>query len=305
MSKRAYLSRYLLIIKKLKAKPYSTYEELQSYIDNQFEYLQMQDDSLEMGFSKRTLQRDLKEIRNLFGVDIEYSKSSKGYFISQSETDNMNFQRMMEAFDMFNSLNLAQDLTPFIHLEKRRPQGTENLYGLLHAIKNKFQIQFSYQKFWEEEISKRTAEPYALKEFKNRWYVMAKERKDRNIKSFALDRLTDLEITNRKFEYPVTYNIEESYRYCFGIISPNDEKPQEIILSFDPFQGKYIKTLPLHHSQQVLIDNEDELQIKLKLCVTHDLIMELLSFGGNMKVLQPKSLAKEIRTAHEKASNQY
>src|ERR1019366_7986020 len=281
MSKRGYISRYSLILKKLKAKPYSTYEELQSYIENQLEYIQIQDDTLNIGFSKRTLQRDIKDIRNTFGIEIEFSKILKGYFISQSEMENMNFQRMMEAFDMFNSLNLAQDLTPFIHLENRRPQGTENLYGLLHAIKNKLQIKFSHQKFWEEEISQRTAEPYALKEFKNRWYILVKDLKDNNIKSFALDRLSNLEITNKKFEFPKTYNIEESYRYCFGIISPNDEVPQEIILSFNPFQGKYIKSLPLHETQQIMIDNEDELQIKLKLCVTHDLIMELLSFSDN------------------------
>lgn len=305
MSKRAYLSRYLLIIKKLKAKPYSTFEELQSYMDNQLEYLRMQDDSLEMGFSKRTMQRDLKEIRDLYGLNIDYSRSSKGYFIRQNETDNMNFQRMMEAFDMFNSLNLAQDLTPFVYLEKRRPQGTENLYGLLHAIKNKLQIQFSYQKFWEEEISKRTVEPFALKEFKNRWYIMAKDRKDGNIKSFSLDRLTDLEITNQKFKYPVNFNIEESYRYCFGIISPNNEKPQEIILSFEPFQGKYIKTLPLHHTQEILIDNGEELQVKLKLCITHDFIMELLSFGSNMEVIKPKLLVNKIKSEHQKAFRQY
>lgn len=305
MSKRGYISRYLLILKKLKAKRYSTYEELQGYIENQFDYLQMQDDTLNIGFSKRTLQRDIREIRNTFGIDIEYSTKSKGYFISQNEMENMNFQRMIEAFDMFNSLNLAQDLTPFIHLEKRRPQGTENLYGILHAIKNKLQIKFSYQKFWDEEITQRTTEPYALKEFKNRWYILAKDNKDGNIKSFGLDRLTNLEITNRTFDFPETYNIEESYRYCFGIISPNDEEPQEIILSFDPFQGKYIKTLPLHDTQQVSVDNDDELQIKLKLCVTHDLVMELLSFGDNMKVLQPKSLIEEIKTAHQKAYKQY
>ncbi len=305
MSKRGYISRYLLILKKLKAKPFSTYEELQGYIDNQFDYQQMLDDTLNIGFSKRTLQRDIREISNIFGIDIEYSKSEKGYFINQSETENMNFQRMIEAFDMFNSLNLTQDLTPFIHLEKRKPQGTENLYGLLHAIKNKFQIKFSYQKFWEDEISKRTVEPYALKEFKNRWYIMAKDSKDNSIKSFALDRLSNLEISNKTFLHPDTYNIEQSYRYCFGIISPNDEEPQDIILSFDPFQGKYIKTLPLHDTQQILVDNEDEVQIKLKLCVTHDLIMELLSFGDNMKVLKPDTLITEIKTAHEKAYKQY
>lgn len=305
MSKRGYISRYLLILKKLKVKPYSTYEELQAYIENQFDYLQMQDDNLQVGFSKRTLQRDIKEIRNVFGIDIEYSKSQKGYFISQNENENMNFQRMMEAFDMFNSLNLAQDLTPFIHLEKRRPQGTENLYGLLHAIKNRLQIKFTYQKFWEEELSQRLVEPYALKEFKNRWYIMAKDSKDNNIKSFALDRLTNLEITSQSFQYPDNYSIEQSYRYCFGIISPNEEEPQDIILSFDPFQGKYIKTLPLHDTQQVLVDNDVEMKIKLKLCLTHDLVMELLSFGDNMKVIEPKSLADQIKQAHEKAYRQY
>ena len=305
MSKRGYISRYMLILKKLKVKPYSTYEELQSYIENQFDYLQMQDDNLQIGFSKRTLQRDIKEIRNVFGIDIEYSKSQKGYFISQNENENMNFQRMMEAFEMFNSLNLAQDLTPFIHLEKRRPQGTENLYGLLHAIKNRLQIKFTYQKFWEEELSQRLVEPYALKEFKNRWYIMAKDSKDNNIKSFALDRLTNLEITNLNYQYPDNYSIEQSYRYCFGIISPNDEEPQDIILSFDPFQGKYIKTLPLHDTQQVLVDNDEEIKIKLKLCLTHDLVMELLSFGDNLKVIEPKSLADQIKQAHKKAYRQY
>lgn len=305
MSKRGYISRYLLILKKLKVKPYSTYEELQAYIDNQFDYLQMQDDTLNIGFSKRTLQRDIREIRNVFGVDIEYSKSLKGYYITQSDTENMNFQRMIEAFDMFNSLNLAQDLTPFIHLEKRKPQGTENLYGLLHAIKNKLQIKFIYQKFWEEEASTRKVEPYALKEFKNRWYVMAKDSKDKNVKSFALDRLSNLEITNLTFIYPNTFSIEQAYRHCFGIISPIDKEPQEIILSFDPFQGKYIKTLPLHETQEILEDNEDELLVKLKLYVTHDLIMELLSFGDNMKVIKPKSLVKEIKLAHGKAFDLY
>ncbi len=305
MSKRGYISRYLLILKKLKVKPYSTYEELQNYIENQLDYLQMQDDNLQIGFSKRTLQRDMKEIRNVFGIDIEYSKTNKGYYISQSETENMNFQRMIEAFDMFNSLNLAQDLTPFIHLEKRRPQGTENLYGLLHAIKNNLKIKFTYHKFWEEEVSQRLVEPYALKEFKNRWYILAKDSKDNNIKSFALDRLTNLAITTQHYQYPDNYSIEQNYRYCFGIISPNGSDPQDIILSFDPFQGKYIKTLPLHETQEVLVDNDKETRIKLKLCLTHDLFMELLSFGANMKVIEPKKLSDEIKEAHKKAYKQY
>ena len=154
-------------------------------------------------------------------------------------------------------------------------------------------------------MTRRSVEPYALKEFKNRWYILAKDHKDNKIKSFALDRLSNLEITNRSFIYPEDYNIEESYRYCFGIISPNEEEPQEIILSFDPIQGKYIKSLPLHNSQQILIDSDHELRIKLTLCVTYDLVMELLSFGEFMKVIEPASLIKEITSKYNSALGQY
>ncbi|HCN85105.1 MAG TPA: WYL domain-containing protein, partial [Sphingobacteriaceae bacterium] len=226
------------------------------------------------------------------------------YFIDDAGQPEVN-DRMLEAFDMFHVLNISDGLSRYIHFEKRRPQGTENLYGLLHAIKNKLLIKFSYQKFWEEEMSQRITEPYALKEFKNRWYVLAKDNKDENIKTFALDRLTNLEITNKRFEFPKTFNIDERFRYCFGIIGPTGDGPQEIVLSFDPFQGKYIKTLPLHETQEVLVDNKDELQIELKLFVTQDLIMELLSFGADMEVLKPKSLADKIKTEHQKAFNRY
>ena len=303
MSKRAYISRYLLIIKKLKQKPYSTYEELQRYMENQFEFLQVKDETIELAFSKKTFERDKKEISNLFGVDIEYSKMHKGYFINQTEIEQMNFQRMMEAFDMFNSLNLTSDLTPFIHLEKRKPQGTENLYGIIHAIKNKLQIKCSYEKYWDDTITQRTLEPYALKEFNNRWYIMANN--NGKLKSFALDRLSNLEITNQPFKFPLQQNIEENYRFCFGIISPNDSAPQEIILSFNSYQGKYIKSLPLHETQEILVDNEKELKIKLQLYITEDLVMELLSFGNNMKVLQPQILIDEMKNAYQNALKQY
>lgn len=298
MSKRESISRYNLIINKLRKRP-STFKEISDYLK-----LESEIQSYNFDIALRTFQRDVQDILSIYNIEIKYNTSQKVYFIKNQEQPEMN-ERILEAFDTFNALNISDRLSNHIYFEKRRPAGTENLYGLLHAIKNRVQIKFSYHKFWEEEISQRTVEPYALKEFKNRWYILSKDLKDNNIKSFALDRLSNIEITKRVFEFPTTYNVEEHYRYCFGIISPNDEKPQEIVLSFTPFQGKYIKTLPLHATQQVLLDNENELQISLKLCLTHDFIMELLSLGNNMKVLQPKLLAEIIKDEHKKAFSQY
>ncbi len=175
----------------------------------------------------------------------------------------------------------------------------------MHAIKNKVQICFLYHKFWEDKITLRIVEPYALKEFKNRWYVLANDLKDNKVKSFALDRLTELEITNKKFQLPNNFNINEHFKFSFGIISPNGQEPQEVILSFDPFQGKYIKTLPLHESQVILKDNEQELLIKLTLYITHDFIMEILSFGENVKVIQPESLISDLISTYKNVLSLY
>ena len=288
MSKRESIARYNLIIKKLRKHP-ASFAEIA-------DYLALESELQEYNFnvSKRTFQRDLEDIRSLYNIDIQFDFSRKVYFLDFDEQPDVN-ERILEAFDTFNALNLSDRLSNNIHFEKRRPQGTENLYGLLHAIKNQLQIKFTYQKFWEDELTKRIVEPYALKEFRNRWYVLANDLKDNKVKSFALDRLSDLDITKKRFQFPDDFNVNRHYKYCFGIISPNGHKPEEIELSFDPFQGKYIKTLPLHESQQILIDNEEELRIKLTLFITHDFFMELLSYGENLRVIKPECLINDLK----------
>jgi predicted DNA-binding transcriptional regulator YafY len=298
MSKRETISRYNLIIKKLRKHP-STFAEIADYLAFESE---LQEYNFNIG--KRTFQRDLDDIRSIYNIDIQYDFSRKVYYIDFDEQPEVN-ERILEAFDTFNALNITDRLSNHIHFEKRKPQGTENLYGLLHAIKNQVQIKFTYQKYWEDEFTHRQVEPYALKEFKSRWYVLANDLKDQKVKSFALDRLTDLEITKRKFNLPNNFDVNEHFKYSFGIISPNEEKPQEVILSFTPFQGKYIKSLPLHETQQVLVDNELELRIRLTLFITHDIIMELLSYGANLKVIEPVSLIEELKMVFRDAMNIY
>jgi len=98
----------------------------------------------------------------------------------------------------------------------------------------------------------------------------------------------------KRFSLLKDFDVNEYYKSCFGIISPEEgQQLQEVILSFDPYQGKYIKSSPLHESQEILKDNEKELLIKLTLFVTYDFLMELLSFGENLKVIQPDNLIKE------------
>lgn len=297
MSKRESITRYNLIIKKLRKRP-ATFDEIADYLA-----LESEIQEYDFNISKRTFQRDLHDIRSIHGIDILYDFSRKVYFINFDEKTEAN-ERMLEAFDTFNALSLTDRLSKHIHFEKRKPQGTENLYGLLHAIKNCFQIKFTYQKFWEGESTERRVEPYVLKEFKNRWYVLAKDLGDDSTKTFALDRLMDLDITKKPFEFPANFDVNDYFKYSFGIIAA-EGKPEKVILSFNAFQGKYVKSLPLHESQEILIDTEEELRIKLTLHTTHDFFMELLSFGENVKIIQPKKLTKRLQTTFKNVLGKY
>jgi predicted DNA-binding transcriptional regulator YafY len=289
MSKRESTARLILIVNKLRKKS-SSLKEILDYLDEESDL-----QGYNYRISTRTFQRDLEDIRSLYNIDIQYNFSTKVYYLENEEQHDTMKERILEAFDTFNALNVSDRISKYIHFEKRRPQGTENLYGLIHAIKNSKCISFNYAKFWDDFTTKRTIEPYALKEFSNRWYVMGKDLKDGAIKTFALDRLSDFQILTTAFEYPTNFNIEKHFEFCFGIISPNDEKPQKITLSFDAHQGKYIKTLPLHATQRIIKDTKDELQIELTLCITHDFIMEILSYGDTVEVLGPQRLIDEIK----------
>lgn len=302
MSKAAFIARYALILKKLKAKPHSTIEEIKEFIERENERMTFFDDRNQISFSNRTFHRDKKEIRDLFGIEIGYSSSTKGYFLEQMEIENAGFLRMVESFEIFNSLNQNKENTQFIFTENRQPKGTEHLFGMLHAIKNEKRIEFLYQKFWEDDPTKRTVEPYALKEFRSRWYLISIDTKDGKLKTFGLDRISDLSILSENFKRNSNVDIDEIFRHAFGIICPIDQKPQKVVLSFDPEQGKYIKSLPIHTSQKVIADNDKELRIELLIYLTHDFFMELLSLGSNVKVIEPKEFGKKLKSEHENSA---
>lgn len=297
MSKREYLTRYLLIIRRLRKSP-AAFREISDYLQRESELQEYN-----FSISKRTMQRDIGDILSIFGIQIEFDFSRKVYFIADDGQTDFN-NRMFEAYELFDALRLSDKISSSVYFDNRRAHGVEHLHGILYAVKNRRVIRFNYQKFWEEEIYKRTGEPYALKEFKNRWYVLMHDTKDKTVKSFGLDRISDLEITNSTFKQP-EFDVRQQFQNCFGIISPHNDEPQNIILSFNPVQGRYVKSQPLHESQEILFDTKDETRVHIKTYITDDLIMEFLSHGDNVEVMKPLKFRDEIAKVLKRSLAKY
>lgn len=299
MSKRESLGRCNLIIQKLRKKP-ATFQEIADFLARESEL-----QGYDFNISKRTFQRDLDVIRSLFNIDIQYNFSSKIYSIIEDEFSDLS-ARILESFNLFNAFQQTERIANHVHFEERRPQGAEHLSGCIYAISNRKISTFTYYKFWQDEPTYRRVAPLALKEFKSRWYLLALDLNDNNkMKTFGLDRITELHFLRETFERPTNFNVLEAFRHCFGVMNEEGKKVQNIVLSFTPFQGRYIKTMPLHHSQEILIDNEIELRINLKMLTTHDFLMELMHYGDQVKVLEPQSLVKTMKIELEKALQRY
>lgn len=299
MSKREITLRHTAIINKLKRSP-ATLKEINQHLTNESELTEYS-----LTVSNRTFQRDRQDILSMYNISIECDKPKNRYFIAESDESALN-NRMLEAFNTFNALNSSIGMSDYLEFESFSSSGTENFHGLLHAVKNKLVLSIAYQSYWSKETQDRSVHPYYLKEFKNRWYLIALDIDKESIRTFALDRIMAIDITRKKFAHPKNKDPKSYFKHSFGIISPDHSAPDEpVILSFNAFQGKYVKSLPLHASQEVIKDDENEFVIKLHIHATFDLEMQLLSYGNNVKVLAPESLKNTIRERIQLSLAQY
>ena len=247
--------------------------------------------------TERTMQRDLKTIREMCFIDIKYSRLHNGYFIDkESERD---FNEWMQLFELFNRANVINEVlikTPgtidYIDFDQSVSIHQEQLFpSVLNAIIERRKIKFTYQRFWEDDPFQIELEPQLLKEYLNRWYVVGRNEAG-EFRSYGLERVTEFQILASTFK-PKVKNPKKLFYDVIGLYSENEL--EQVVLSYQPFQGKYIKSQPLHSSQKILVDNDSELRIEIQVCPNYELEEQLLKQGERVTVLEPQWLRENIK----------
>ena len=291
MAKRDQMLRLMHISNFLKSKlEGATYEEILQHLE---EWHHKESYDTDLAFSEKTFKRDRDLLLEVFQIEIKFKRSTMTYQIV-NEDDEESTQSIFDNLLLINAYKQTENNAKIMLFEKRQASGLHNLEGIIYAIKNTKTLTCQYTKYWENTSSKKVLEPYALKEFRNRWYLLANEAdgKEFFVKTFGLDRISDLEIHSKTYKKQ-NIDVEEMFINSFGIISTLDQKPEKIILSFDAEQGRYIKSLPLHHSQKVLIDNDQEYIIELTLVPTYDFYQELLTHADRLRIESPENVKKK------------
>lgn len=258
--------------------------------------------------SRATFNRHRKAIEEIFDLCIECQETGRNsyYYIENKELlENDNLQHwMLDSLTIGNLLMESTSLRDRIVLEKI-PVGKHFLNPIINSMKLNRKLVLTYQKFGQEEPYTITVEPYAIKVFKQRWYLLAKNYKRPEPTIYALDRMLEVQETDEGFEFPVGFDTERFFKNFYGVMYNPNEKAERIVIRAYPPLTHYLRTLPLHHSQKELEGKGDYADFEYYLYPTFDFLQELFSQMYDLEVLKPAHLREEMKRRLARTMERY
>lgn len=266
-----------------------------------------QEESDGQELSRTTFNRHRDSILDIFGVIIECDRrDGYRYYIENEEVlkENTIQNWMFSILSVSNMLEGNVGLQDRILLESI-PSGGDKLRQIIDAIRENRRIKIQYHKYSSSESKLYTLEPYCLKLYNRRWYMLVKkadtttENDDNgrrgNLFIFSLDRIESIEILQTKFTLDKNFDAEDYFNDCFGIMVDGSLKPERIVLRAYGLEPYYLRDLPIHHTQKETKATEEYTDFELKLRPAEDFIEHLLSLSTRVRVLEPAWLVKEIQ----------
>ena len=257
-------------------------------------------------FSRTTFHRHKIAIEDMFGIYIECDrKNGFKYYIGNEYVlqENSVQNWMLSTLSVSSLLAESMSLNERILLENV-PSGGEKLKMLINAMKESKKISITYRRYGGHATRTFDLEPYCLKLFGQRWYLLGRFA-DRGMATFSIDRMLEIKMSNEKFKIEEDFDAASYFSDCFGVMLDENSKPEKVLIRAYGFEPYYLRDLPLHQSQREIKSTEEYCDFELRLKITSDFKSKLLSRGEWIEILEPKALADEIIEWHQKAIERY
>lgn len=255
--------------------------------------------------ARTTFNRHKDAIEDIFGIIIDCDKKDgfKYYIANKSVLHEDTIQNwMLSSMTVHTAVQEGVSLQERILLEDI-PSGYKYLQPILEAMKSNHCISFSYQKYNDAEVKTYpVAEPYCLKLYKQRWYLLT--RINQLFRTFSLDRIQSLDISAESFQLDKDFDAETYFHDYYGIFRDEKLKPQRVVIRASKEERPYLRDLPLHHSQKETNVTAEYSDFSYFLSPSDDFIGEILRKKNRLYVISPKELRDKIlQTVKEMGKN--
>lgn len=249
----------------------------------------------------RTFHEYRKGIKEMFGVDIECDRSKNVYYVKNPEVlDNNKLAKWL-----LRKYSIPQDFATFNGMKDRIlleeiSMGRVFLDTVMEAMRTNAELRIDYQHYQhgqhEEHLRTFTMQSYALKVYNRRWYLLGFLKEDNDICTIALDRVIDMEALPNKYEMPADFDARKHFANVVGIYVDKDLPVEKVRIKVYGAQADYLRSVPLHGSQSEGRSKHGEYaEFTYRLCITPDLVTQLLAMGDKVEVLEPKGLIDNIK----------
>ena len=253
----------------------------------------------------RTFHRWRDTIESMFDININCERKGGYYYYIESELKNDHFQQwLLESFYMNKLIHESRQLQNRILLEYI-PSGREHLSDIIEAIRNKVEISIVHQSYRADLPKEYTVQPYYIKLFNQRWYVLGRCKEIDSIRTFGLDRIRSIQHLKTTFEFPTGFDAGKYYSECYGIVSDDGTKVETIKLKVYGLQRSYFRSLPLHCSQKEIESTDNYSVFQYQVRPTFDFRQALLSKGSEVEVLEPIAFREEMKNEIQNMKNRY
>ena len=259
---------------------------------------------------KRSIQRYISELKTDFHIYIDQKEKQGGYEIKMSEMNmNNNFIEVYESFRILENAGYFKDIfdkskesLQYIQFDGKQFTGYRHIKTILNAIMQGRVIKIMYKKF-EGEQKERKVNPYLLKQYRNRWYLVGHDYKNEKIRTFGLDRIDKIEITEETFDNTKTAQVKDRFKDVIGVGYNNT--PEEVVLKFENDQINYFRTYPWHKSAKIEKNEKGEWIVRLTVRINYELKQLILMNHEYVQVLKPKHLADSVKYLLNEALKMY
>ena len=233
-------------------------------------------------------------VEMLFDVHIKCNAYNEYYIEEASDLRGADLRtRLLNLMSMDSLLKDSKELSDQILFEPI-PSGEKFLVPIIEAMRDKTAIEMTYQSFTRQKPATFIVEPYCLKVFKQRWYMLAYSPGLDKAMIYSLDRVHAVEPTKQKYKLPKGFNAEEYFKNTYGVTGM-DEEPEVIEICIDAMQANYLRTLPLHPSQEEIERNDDYSIFRFHMVPSYEFLQELRKYGSDVEVISPESVRAEFR----------
>lgn len=255
-------------------------------------------------FARSTFNRHKDAIQDIFGINIDCDrKGGYKYYIAnekvlREDTVQNWIVSTMSVNDVISDSKALHD-----RIVLQQIPCDEYLETFINAMKRKVRVEVKYRRYESDNVTEVDFEPYCLKLFNQRWYVLAHfhrdatpEKEERDYYGvYSFDRMQEVSLTNVKFEVRDDFDAQDYFSECFGVFASESTPAERIVLRAYNKQRYYLNDLPLHHSQKVIGRGENYTDFEYYIRPTIDFCGHILSLANQLKVICPQSLANRIR----------